>query len=178
MNINWRWLKSSVFWGITQIVRWKAIDLSEEHMPPCSKVDWFWTDQSQSYFTTEAPCDSRHSNFIIQLNTCGYSPYVTSSLTRGWVCRLQLLLVSPSQLFSGPSPAGPTITFSCLWFETPPIRRARSPHLYPPGTGWPSYTPSHWVPFSSPSTTGRATVDTTWYIREDVTLHYYRCENL
>jgi hypothetical protein len=31
--------------------------------------------------------------FIFQLNTCGYSPYVTSSLTRGWVCRLQLLLV-------------------------------------------------------------------------------------
>jgi hypothetical protein len=36
------------------------------------------------------------SNFIFQLNTCGYSPYVTSSLTRGWVCRLQLLLVLTS----------------------------------------------------------------------------------
>jgi hypothetical protein len=33
------------------------------------------------------------SNFIFQLNTCGYSPYVTSSLTRGWVCPLQWLLV-------------------------------------------------------------------------------------
>jgi hypothetical protein len=30
---------------------------------------------------------------IFQLNTCGYSPYVTYFLTRGWVCRLQLLLV-------------------------------------------------------------------------------------
>jgi hypothetical protein len=28
----------------------------------------------------------------IQLNTCGYSPYVTSFLARGWVCRLHLLL--------------------------------------------------------------------------------------
>jgi hypothetical protein len=36
------------------------------------------------------------SNFISQLNTCGYSPYVTSSLTRGRVCRLQLLLVLAS----------------------------------------------------------------------------------
>jgi hypothetical protein len=27
-----------------------------------------------------------------------------------------------------------------------------SPYLYPPGTGWPSYTPRHWVPFSSPPT--------------------------
>jgi hypothetical protein len=33
------------------------------------------------------------SNFIFQLNTCGYSPYVTSSLTRVWFCRLELLLV-------------------------------------------------------------------------------------
>jgi hypothetical protein len=32
-----------------------------------------------------------------------------------------------------------------------------SPYLYPPGTGWPSYIPRHWVPFSSPPTT-RSTV--------------------
>jgi hypothetical protein len=36
------------------------------------------------------------SNFIFQNNTCGYSPYVTSSLTRGWICPLQLLLVLAS----------------------------------------------------------------------------------
>jgi hypothetical protein len=36
------------------------------------------------------------SNFIFQLNACGYSPYVTSTLTRGWVFRLQLLLVIAS----------------------------------------------------------------------------------
>jgi hypothetical protein len=29
--------------------------------------------------------------------------------------------------------------------ETPPTWRARSPYLYPPGTGWSSYTPGHWV---------------------------------
>jgi hypothetical protein len=44
----------------------------------------------------QAPWDSRHSNFIFQLNTCGYCSYVTSSLARGWVCRLQLLLVLAS----------------------------------------------------------------------------------
>jgi hypothetical protein len=38
------------------------------------------------------------SNFIFQLNTCGYSPYVRSSLTRGWICRLQLLLVLTSSV--------------------------------------------------------------------------------
>jgi hypothetical protein len=36
-----------------------------------------------------------HDHFF-QLNICGHSPYVTSSLTRGWVCRLQLLLVLAS----------------------------------------------------------------------------------
>jgi hypothetical protein len=49
--------------------------------------------------------------------------------------------------------------FYCLRFETPPTRGSRSPYLYPPGTGWPSYTPRHWVPFSSPPTTRRATVE-------------------
>jgi hypothetical protein len=79
-------------------------------------------------------------NFIFQLNTCDYSPYVTSSLTRGWVCRLQLLLSSPAQSFSGPSPAGLMTTFYCLRYETPPTWRTRSLYLYPPGTGWPGYT--------------------------------------
>jgi hypothetical protein len=36
--------------------------------------------------------------FFFQLNTCGHSAYVTSSLTRGWVCRLQLLLALASAL--------------------------------------------------------------------------------
>jgi hypothetical protein len=37
-----------------------------------------------------------HKQLLFQLNICGHSPYVTSSLTRGWVCRLQLLLVLAS----------------------------------------------------------------------------------
>jgi hypothetical protein len=53
---------------------------------------------------------------------------------------------SPAQSFSGPS----------LRFGTPKTWRARSPYLYPPGTGRPGYTPRHWVPFSSPPTTRRA----------------------
>jgi hypothetical protein len=37
-----------------------------------------------------------HDQYFFQLNTCDYSIYVTFSLTRGWVCRLQLLLVLAS----------------------------------------------------------------------------------
>jgi hypothetical protein len=43
----------------------------------------------------ETPWDSTTSNFF-QLNTCGHSPYELSSLMRGWVYRLQLLLALAS----------------------------------------------------------------------------------
>jgi hypothetical protein len=39
-----------------------------------------------------------------------------------------------------------------------PTWRARAPYKYPPGKGWYTYTPGHWVPFTSPLTTRRATV--------------------
>jgi hypothetical protein len=54
---------------------------------------------------------------------------------------------SPAQSFSGQSTAGLMTTFYCFKFQTSPTWRARSPYLYPPGTGWPSYTPRHWITF-------------------------------
>jgi hypothetical protein len=45
--------------------------------------------------------------------------------------------------------------FYCLRFETASNWRARSSYLYPQGTLW----PKHWVPFSSPPTTRRVTVE-------------------
>jgi hypothetical protein len=62
----------------------------------------------------------------------------------------------PEQSFSGPSSAEPYFTVS---FETPPTWTAKSPYSYPPGIGWPSFIPGHWVPFPSPLTTLRATVE-------------------
>jgi hypothetical protein len=58
----------------------------------------------------------------------------------------------PVKSFSGPSPAGLMTIFYCLRFEIPQTWRARSPYLYPRGTGWPGYTPGHWVHFLSPMT--------------------------
>jgi hypothetical protein len=49
--------------------------------------------------------------------------------------------------------------FIVLILETPLTWKARSPYLYPPGTGWLSYIPGHWVPFPSPLTTRRAAVE-------------------
>jgi hypothetical protein len=119
--------------------------------------DWRFT--ASQFVLETSPLRPTTRIFIFQLIACGYSPYVTSSLTKGWGCRLQLLLVSPAQSFSGPSPAGLMTTFYCVRFETPPASRARSPYLYPPGTGWPGYIARYWVPFLSPPTTRRATVE-------------------
>jgi hypothetical protein len=55
------------------------------------------------------------------------------SLTRGRVCNLQCRVAqNPWPYFTVSS-------------ETLPTWRARFPYLYPPGTGWSSYTPGHWV---------------------------------
>jgi hypothetical protein len=66
---------------------------------------------------------------------------------------------SLAQSFFGPSPAGLVTIIYSLIFETPPTWRARSLYLYPKVTRWSSYTPRHWVPFSSPPTTRRSTVE-------------------
>jgi hypothetical protein len=65
----------------------------------------FSQSQSQSIFTTsglppisfswrQASWGPRSAFF--QLNLCSHSPYVTSCLTRGWVCSLELLLTLAS----------------------------------------------------------------------------------
>jgi hypothetical protein len=72
---------------------------------------------SQSYLTTgslppitlswrKSTCDSPHNDFIFQLKACGYSPYVTSSLTGGWVCRFQLVTVLASAATLRSEPRG------------------------------------------------------------------------
>jgi hypothetical protein len=52
-----------------------------------------------------------------------------------------------AQSLPGPIPAGLMTIFYCLRFETPLTWRSTSPYLYPPGTGWPSYTLRHWIHF-------------------------------
>jgi hypothetical protein len=49
---------------------------------------------ANQFFLATSPL--RPTTIFFQLNTGGYSPYVTSSLMRGWVSRLQLLLVLAS----------------------------------------------------------------------------------
>jgi hypothetical protein len=41
-----------------------------------------------------SPLSFTTSNFFFQLSTCGHNPYIIFSMTRGYVCRLQLILAS------------------------------------------------------------------------------------
>jgi hypothetical protein len=63
-----------------------------------------------------------------------------SSLTRGRVCNLRC---NHSMVRVAQNPQ-PYFTVSS---ETPTTWRARFPYLYPPGTGWHSYSPGRWVPY-------------------------------
>jgi hypothetical protein len=90
---------------------------------------------SQSYITTDGQSASLSwyqgylglmTRFFHCQTIAGFL-YGAPSLTRGRVCLLQSTIYN---------------TFYCLRFET------RSLYLYPPGTGWPGYTPRHWVKLS------------------------------
>jgi hypothetical protein len=113
------------------------------------RESYFMTRFTASQFILVSSPLRRMTSIFFQLNTFSYSPSVIYSCC--WA--------SPGRSFLGPSPTGLMTIFCCLRFETPPTYRAGSPYLYPPGTGWPSYTPRHWVPFSSPPGTQRAMVE-------------------
>jgi hypothetical protein len=84
--------------------------------------------------------------FIFQLNTCGCSPYVTSSLMREWVCCSQLLLGLASAVILKSKPRG-THNHILLSQIQDPQPGGPGPHIYipqeyggpviPPGTGFP-----------------------------------------
>jgi hypothetical protein len=85
------------------------------------------------------------SNFIFKLNTCGYSPYVTSSRMRGWGCRLQLLLVLASAITQVrvPRDSWPHFTISDSGLSQPVgpgpriyIPQEQGSPFIPPGTGF------------------------------------------
>jgi hypothetical protein len=60
--------------------------------PPSSELLYGWRFTANQFVLVTSPLRLTTSNFICQQSTCSYSPYVISSLMRGWVCRLQLLL--------------------------------------------------------------------------------------
>jgi hypothetical protein len=84
---------------------------------------------------------------------------ITSSLTRGWVCRLQFLLVLARTVILGSEFRGTHGHILLSQIRDSPTWGATFPYVYSPGRWWPSYTPDHCFLFSSPPTTRRATVE-------------------
>jgi hypothetical protein len=114
---------------------------------------------ANQFVLAKSPLRHKTSNFIFQLNIYGYSPYVTPSLTRGWVCRLQLLLVLASAVILRSESRRTHDHILLSRIRDSPNLEGQVPMFISPRTGWPGYTPRHWVPISSPPTTHRATME-------------------
>jgi hypothetical protein len=119
-RVQHQWLRL-VLWEVRRCVRPfidVLIEATESESESELLYDWRFT--ANQFVLATGPLRPTTSNFIFQLNTCRYGPCVTSSLTRGWVCRLQLLLSSPAQSFSGPAGGSwPHFTVSDLRLPQP-----------------------------------------------------------
>jgi hypothetical protein len=137
-------------------VEFRGTGLSSESESESEKLyDWRFT----AYQFVLAPSLLRPMTRIFsQLNTCGCSPYVTSSLTRGWICRLQLLLVLASAVILGSESRWAHDHNSLAQIRDSPNLESQV-SVYIPQNSVPSYTTRHSVPISSPPTTSRATVE-------------------
>jgi hypothetical protein len=83
---NWlsTWTTLLTISGSLQILRLRSKSNSE------LLDDWRFT--VNQFVLAPSPLRTKNNHSFIQLNTWDYSPYVTSTLTGGSVCRLQLLL--------------------------------------------------------------------------------------
>jgi hypothetical protein len=124
-----------------------------------SKLSYDWQTVSESVLvsgTHLGPATNFSSFFIIcrQLRICWCG-----------VPSLTIIAGPRQQPFPVPSPVGLMTIFYCLKFETPPTLTARFLNLFPPRTGWPTYTPRHWVDlclFRSRITTDGQSASSSW----------------
>jgi hypothetical protein len=65
-----------------------------------SELLYDWRLTANQFVLATSPLRPTTSTFFFQLNPCGHSLYVTSSLTRGWVCQLLLAFASTVNLGS------------------------------------------------------------------------------
>jgi hypothetical protein len=78
---------------------------------------------SQSVRLGNKRLETHDQNFYFPTEHCGYSPYVTSSLTRGLACHLQLLLGLASVVILRSKSRGMCVNFvASVWFSHKPIR--------------------------------------------------------
>jgi hypothetical protein len=141
---------------------------------PASITEYFVSEmlvdlQGQCCFTTGGlpsiisplatiPLTVSTRDFISQLNTCGYSPYVTSSVTGEWVCRLQLLLALASVVILRSESLG-THDILLPQIRDSPNLKCQVPEFISPRNRVARFYPQALGSFSSPPATRRATVE-------------------
>jgi hypothetical protein len=97
-----------------------------------SQLLYDWRFTANQFVLVTSPLRLTTSNYIFQLNTCGYSPYVTSSLTRGWFYRLQLLPVLASAVILRSESRGTHDHILLSQIRDSPNLEGQVPDLHPP----------------------------------------------
>jgi hypothetical protein len=86
-----RCLVANLIWLTLQLLNPQISESDSE-----SEILYDWRFTANQFVLAKSPLRPTTKFFIFILNTCGYSPYVTSSLRKGWFFRLQFLLVLAS----------------------------------------------------------------------------------
>jgi hypothetical protein len=118
LNSFWRRLSCEWLWRVSPFCLNLGLVSTTSESESESRVTLRPAVYRQSVRIGAEPLATHGQNFFSQLNTCGHSPYITSSLTRGWVCHLQLLLTLASAFSLGSESHGTRTIFYCLKFET------------------------------------------------------------
>jgi hypothetical protein len=84
------------------------LNMGTEHSESESESEllYDWRFTANQFVLVTSPLRLTPRIFFPQLNTCGHSPYIISSLTRGRVCRLELLLALASAFILGSESRG------------------------------------------------------------------------
>jgi hypothetical protein len=115
--------------------------------------------QSVQFILAPSPLRLTTNDFFFQLNTCGYSPYVTSSLTRGWVCRLQVMVALARAVMHGSESSGTQGHILLSQIRDSPILDGHVPVFTSLRKRESQLRARHCVSFSSSPTTRRAMVE-------------------
>jgi hypothetical protein len=91
----WCCLRLLMFWFYPFVLYAAVLSVSQSESESESEVLYDWRFTANQFVLMTSPLRLKTNN-LFQLNTCFHSSYVTSSLMRGWFCRLQLLLVIDS----------------------------------------------------------------------------------
>jgi hypothetical protein len=109
-----------------------------------------------------SPLRITNSNYIFQLNTRSYCPYVTSSLMRGLICCLQLLLVLANAAILRSEFLGAHDQILLSRIRDSPNLEGQVPPFISFRKRVPGFAPKPCVPFPSPLTVKLFDPASTW----------------